>query len=65
MIPKMGYPGRRIRETKYSLLQLITQDNIAGKRGADRPQISQFQNIKEWTGIKSPNWLKTSELYPA
>ncbi|KAI5720263.1 hypothetical protein M8J77_004231 [Diaphorina citri] len=53
-IRKLQYLGHIMRkETKYSLLQLIIQGKIDGRRGPGRRRISWLHNLRKWTGKTS------------
>ncbi|KAI5717477.1 hypothetical protein M8J77_006922 [Diaphorina citri] len=53
-IRKLQYLGNIMRnETKYSLLQLIIQGKIDGRRGPGRRRISWLHNLRKWTGKTS------------
>ncbi|KAL1446308.1 hypothetical protein WDU94_012325 [Cyamophila willieti] len=51
---KLNYLGHIMRnESKYSLLQLIMQGKIDGRRGPGRRRISWLHNLRKWTGKTS------------
>uniref|UniRef100_A0A8D8QRW3 Uncharacterized protein n=1 Tax=Cacopsylla melanoneura TaxID=428564 RepID=A0A8D8QRW3_9HEMI len=51
---KLNYLGHIMRnESKYSLLQLIRQGKIDGRRGPGRRRISWLHNLRKWTGKTS------------
>lgn len=50
---KLEYFGHMIRGEKYTLLQLILQGKICGKRGRGRKRTSWLQNLREWYDYNS------------
>ncbi|KAI5708046.1 hypothetical protein M8J77_015361 [Diaphorina citri] len=53
-VRKLQYLGHIMRnDNKYTLLQLIIQGKIEGKRGRGRRRISWLHNLRKWTGKTS------------
>jgi ribosomal 50S subunit-associated protein YjgA (DUF615 family) len=57
---KLQYLGHLMRHTeKYSLLQLIIQDKIAGRRSRGKPQISWMDNLRKWFNTSTISLFRT------
>ena len=56
---KLRYFGHISRQN--SLQELLLEGKINGKRSRGRPRTSWYSNIKEWTGLKYPDAVRTSE----
>lgn len=54
---KVAYLGHLIRGEKYSLLRIIMEGKIDGRRGVGRKQMSWLRNIRDWTGVREAGEL--------
>lgn len=50
-IRKTSYLGHVLRHNKYSILQVIMQGRVDGRKGIGRKRKSWLRNIREWTGM--------------
>lgn len=50
-IRKTAYLGHVLRHYKYSLLQVIMQGRVEGRKGIGRKKKSWLRNIREWTDM--------------
>lgn len=57
---KLQYLGHIIRGEKYSLLRLIMQGKIEGKRSVGRRRISWLKNLREWFGCSSKQLFRAT-----
>lgn len=52
-IRKLAYLGHVMRNEKYSLLQLVLQGKIEGRRPPGRRRTSWLKNLRQWYGMTS------------
>jgi len=57
---KLEYLGHIMRGSKYSLLRLIVQGKIIGKRSIGRRRISWLRNLREWYGCSSVDLFRAA-----
>ena len=50
---KLQYLGHIMRGPKYTLLQLIVQGKISGKRSVGRRRVSWLKNLRDWYGCSN------------
>lgn len=52
-VRKTAYVGHILRNDKYSLLQVIMQGRIDGKKTIGRKKKSWLRNIRDWTNLSA------------
>lgn len=55
---KLQYFGHLLRGQKYQFLQLILNGKICGKRSKGRPRTNWMQNVKQWFGCSSDQFIQ-------
>lgn len=57
---KLQYFGHIMRGERYSLLRLIMEGKIKGKRSVGRRRVSWLKNLREWFGLTSGQLFSTA-----
>lgn len=58
---KLEYLGHIMRGNRYSILQLILNGKIEGKRGIGRKKYSWLRNLRQWTGLSADELLHAAQ----